>query len=69
MITMTVTTSVPACQGLFLLLTESSSLLGFCCLSYGENQDRNMGVLSCECNQFHWDVTEYGEYMKRMITW
>lgn len=66
---MTVTTSVPACQDLFLLLTESSYLLGFYYLSCGENQDRNVGVLSCECNQFQWVVTEYGEYTKRMITW
>lgn len=69
MITMTVTTSVSACQDLFLLLTESSYRLGFYCLSYGENQGRNVGVLNCECNQFQWDASEYGEYTKRRITW
>lgn len=69
MVTMTGITSVPACQNLFLLLTESSYLLGFYCLSYGENQGRNVGVLSCGSDQFQWDAAEYEEYTKRMITW
>jgi len=69
MITMTVTASVPACQDLFLLLTESLYLLDGCCLCYGANQGRNLGVLSCECNKFQWDATECGEYTKGRITW
>lgn len=68
MITMTVATNVSACQDLFMLLTETLYLLRFYCLSYGENQGRNVGVLSCECSQFQWGATERMEYRKRRIT-
>lgn len=63
MITMSVTTSVPACQDLFPLLTESSYWVFIVCL-VGKIKVK-MCVLSCECSQFQWDVTECREYTKR----